>query len=205
MKQNIIYSHAVFYANISQIIGKEKWLENKQYVQDNISNIIDGYKDQTLKIDIVNSLLEDFIKEYDNSDAEYILDETDKKNVSDKIIVFYGKDRWNKFSENLKNEMQSEIEFNFQNQLQKRRFGGYHLPKLRLDEIIKQFLKDEFKVSIAQSDKLYHPSAIDTYQESSDGLLGSPFTASVRNPMAMRTLHYIRKLVNSLLKENKIC
>ncbi len=204
LEQNIIYSHAVFYANISQIIGKEKWLEKKQYVQDNISNIIDGYKDQTLKIDIVNSLLEDFIKEYDNSDAEYVLDETDKKSVSEKIIVFYGKDRWNKFSEDLKNEIQSEIEFNFQSQLQKRRFGGYHLSKPRLDEIIKQFLIDEFKVSSTQSDKLYHPSAIDIYQESNDGLLGSPFTASVRNPMAMRTLHYLRKLVNSLLKEKKI-
>ncbi len=204
LEQNIIYSHAVFYANIPQIIGKEKWQENKQYIQDNISNIIDGYKDQILKIDIVNSLLEDFIKEYDNSDAEYVLDETDKKNVTEKIIAFYGKDRCSKLGEALGYELQSEIEFNFQNQLRKRRFGGYHLVKPRLDEIIKQFLIDEFKVSSTQSDKLYHPSAIETYQESSDGLLGSPFTASVRNPMAMRTLHYLRKLVNSLLKEKKI-
>lgn len=204
LKQNIIYSHAVFYANIPQIIGKEKWIENKQYIQDNISNIIDGYKDETLKIDIINSLLEDFVKEYDNSDAEYILDEVDKKNVPKKIMAFYGKDRWNKFSLEFQNNIQAEIAFSFETQLQKRRFGGYHLSKPRLDELIKQFLIDEFKVSITQSDKLYHPSAIDTYQESSDGWLGSPFTASVRNPMAMRTLHYLRKLVNSLLKEKKI-
>ena len=204
LEQNIIYSHAVFYANIPQIIGKEKWLDNKQYVQDNISNIIDGYKDQTLKIDIVNSLLEDFVKEYDNSDAEYILDETDKNNVSGKIIVFYGRDRWSKFSQELQNHIQSEITFSFETQLRKRRFGGYHLPKPRLDEIIKQFLIDEFRISMDKSNKLYHPSAIETYQESNDGLLVSPFTASVRNPMAMRTLHYLRKLVNSLLKEKKI-
>jgi len=204
LEQNIIYSHAVFYANIPQVIGKEKWMENKQYIQDNISNIIDGYKDQTLKIDIVNSLLEDFIKEYDNSDAQYVLDETDKKNVSDKIIAFYGKDSFSKLGEALGYQLQSEIEFNFQTQLQKRRFGAYQLVKPRLDEIIKKFLIDEFKVSSTYSDKLYHPSAIDTYQESSDGLLGSPFTVSVRNPMAMRTLHYLRKLVNSLLKEKKI-
>ena len=204
LKQNIIYSHAVFYANIPQIIGKEKWQENEQYIQDNISNIIDSFKEKTLKIDIVNSLIEDFIKEYDNSDASYLLDETDKKNVAEKIIAFYGKDRWNKFSEALQNEMQLEIEFNFQSQLQKRRFGGYHLVKPRLDEIIKKFLIDEFKVSVLQPDKLYHPSAIETYQESTDGFLDSPFTASVRNPMAMRTLHYLRKLVNSLLKEKKI-
>ncbi|WPR71041.1 HNH endonuclease domain-containing protein [Flavobacterium sp. NG2] len=204
LRQNIIYSHAVFYANIPQIIGKEKWEENKGFIQDNISNIIDEYKDETLKIDIVNSLLEDFVKEYDNSDAEYILDETDKKNVFKKIISFYGKDRWNKFSEEFQNQIQSEIAFSFETQLQKRRFGGYHLPKPRLDEIIKQFLIDEFRVSMDKSNKLYHPSAIETYQESSDGLLGSPFTASVRNPMAMRTLHYLRKLVNSLLREKKI-
>lgn len=204
LEQNIIYSHAVFYANIPQIIGKEKWEEKKQYVQDNISNIIDCYKDETLKIDIVNSLLEDFVKDYDNSDAEYVLDETDKSNVSKKIFAFYGKDRWNKFSEESQNLIQSEIAFSFEKQLQKRRFGGYHLPKPRLDEIIKQFLIDEFRITIEKSNKLYHPSAIDTYQESNDGLLDSPFTASVRNPMAMRTLHYLRKLVNSLLKEKKI-
>ena len=204
LKQNIIYSHAVFYANIPQIIGKETWEENKQYIQDNISNIIDGYKDETLKIDIVNSLLEDFVKEYDNSDAEYVLDETDKKNVFNKILVFYGKDRWSKFNEDLQNQIQTEIAFSFEAQLQKRRFGGYHLPKPRLDEIIKQFLIDEFRISIDKSNQLYHPSAIETYPESKDGLLDSPFTASVRNPMAMRTLHYLRKLVNSLLKEKKI-
>ncbi len=204
LEQNIIYSHAVFYANIPQIIGKEKWEEKKQYVQDNISNIIDCYKDETLKIDIVNSLLEDFVKDYDNSDAEYVLDETDKSNVSKKIFAFYGKDRWNKFSEESQNLIQSEIAFSFEKQLQKRRFGGYHLPKPRLDEFIKQFLIDEFRITIEKSNKLYHPSAIDTYQESNDGLLDSPFTASVRNPMAMRTLHYLRKLVNSLLKEKKI-
>ena len=151
LEQNIIYSHAVFYANIPQIIGKEKWLDNKQYVQDNISNIIDGYKDQTLKIDIVNSLLEDFVKEYDNSDAEYILDETDKNNVSGKIIVFYGRDRWSKFSQELQNHIQSEITFSFETQLRKRRFGGYHLPKPRLDEIINSpYAKKHISNSIMQ-------------------------------------------------------
>ena len=107
-------------------------------------------------------------------------------------------------SDESKNELLNEIEITFQEQLQKRRVGGYYLPKPRVDEIIKKFLIQEYKVSKEQADKLYHPSAIDAYPQSQDNLLGLPFTNSIKNPMAMRTLFYLRKLVNTLLKENKI-
>ncbi len=204
LKENIIYSHAVFYANIDAVVGKEKWNENQQFIQDTIYDIIDGYKEKILRIDIVNELVGGFIKEYDNSHNEYILDETDRKNVSEKTVAFYGKEQWGKLDKAKQSEIKLEIAILFQKQLQKRRIGGYFLPKPRLDEDIKRFLIDEFKVSKVNVDKLYHPSAIDTYPASDDGLLDTPFTDSVRNPMAMRTLHNLRNLINSLIKENKI-
>ncbi|MBP3483217.1 MAG: CRISPR-associated protein Csn1 [Alistipes sp.] len=57
--------------------------------------------------------------------------------------------------------------------------------------------------------KLYHPSMIETYKDAepdANGILqlGSPFTSSIRNPMAMRALFRLRALVNRLLKEGKI-
>lgn len=60
-----------------------------------------------------------------------------------------------------------------------------------------------------RTEKLYHPSMIETYRDArpnSDGILqlGSPRTSSVRNPMAMRSLHRLRILVNTLLREEKI-
>ena len=204
LEEKIIYPYAVFFANVDAIIGKEKWNENKQFIQDTIIDIISNYKDDILKIDIVNGLVGDFIKEYDNSNYDYILDETDKKNVLEKIKVFYGKYLWDKISESEKDAIQSEIENTFQKQLQKRRVGGYFLSKPRIDEIIKDFLIQEFKVTKEQADKLYHPSAMDAYPQSQDGFLGLPFTNSIKNPMAMRTLFYLRKLVNTLLKEKKI-
>lgn len=204
LQENIIYSHAVFYANIDTVIGKEKWKENRQFIQDTLYDIIDGYKETILKVDIVNELVGGYIKEYDNSHSEYVLDETDRKNVLEKIIAFYGKERWEKLDNPNQSAIVLEIESLFQKQLQKRRIGGYFISKPRLDEVIKQFLIDEFKVGKIQVDKLYHPSAIDIYPASEDGLLGTPFTDSVRNPMAMRTLHNLRKLVNSLIEENKI-
>lgn len=204
LENKIIYPYAVFFANIDVIIGKEKWEASKEFIQDTIVDIISNYKMQTLKIDIVNGLVGDFIKEYDNSHFDYILDEIDKKNVSEKTKLFYSKYEWEKMSNESKTELLKEIETEFQQQLQKRRVGGYYLPKPRVDEIIKNFLIQEFKVSREQADKLYHPSAMDAYPQSQDNLLGLPFTNSIKNPMAMRTLFYLRKLVNSLLKEGKI-
>ncbi len=204
LENKIIYPYAVFFANIDTIIGIEKWEANKEFIQDTIVDIISNYKTQTLKIDIVNGLVGDFIKEYDNSHFDYLLDETDRKNVSDKTKIFYGKYEWEKMSDESKNQLLNEIEITFQEQLQKRRFGGYYIPKPRVDEIIKDFLIQEYKVSKELADKLYHPSAMDAYPQSQDNLLGLPFTNSIKNPMAMRTLFYLRKLVNSLLKEKKI-
>ena len=204
LEEKIIYPYAVFFANVDLIIGKEKWNDNKQFIQDTIVDIISNYKDDILKIDIVNGLVGDFIKEYDNSNYDYVLDETDKKDTLEKIKVFYGKYLWDKMSESEKEAIQNETESTFQKQLQKRRVGGYFLSKPRIDEIIKDFLIQEYKVSKEQADKLYHPSAMDAYPKSQDGFLGLPFTNSIKNPMAMRTLFYLRKLVNTLLKEKKI-
>ena len=92
------------------------------------------------------------IKEYDNSHFDYVLDEVDRNNVADKTKLFYGKYEWEKMSDESKNELLNEIEITFQEQLQKRRVGGYYLPKPRVDEIIKKFLIQEYKVSKEQAD-----------------------------------------------------
>ncbi|WP_445747333.1 type II CRISPR RNA-guided endonuclease Cas9 [Polaribacter sp.] len=204
LESTIIYPYAVFFANIDVIIGKDNWSDNREFIQDTIIDIISNYKTQILKIDIVNGLVGDFIDKYDNAHFDYVLDETDKKDVAEKTKLFYGKYEWNKMSVEFRNELLNEIENEFQQQLQKRRFGNYYLSKPRVDEIIKNFLIQEYKVSKEQADKLYHPSAMDAYPQSQDGFLGLPFTSSIKNPMAMRTLFYLRKLVNSLLKEGKI-
>jgi CRISPR-associated endonuclease Csn1 len=204
LKDRIIYPYAVFFANIDVILGVEKWNENKEFIQNTIKGIILGYQEKILKIEIINSLVGDFIKEYDNSNYDYLLDETDKKAVIEKIKIFYGKNPWEELSQNTKEALQREVAITFQEQLQKRRTGGYYLSKPRIDEIIKDFLIQDYKVSKEQADKLYHPSAMDAYPQSQDGFLGLPFTKSIKNPMAMRTLFYLRKLINTLIKEKKI-
>ena len=81
--------------------------------------------------------------------------------------------------------------------------------KRRIDEAVKDYLLDNFDLKPGATELLYHPSMIETYPDAKpnkDGvvLLGSPRTNAVKNPLAMRSLHEVRKVVNSLIKEGKI-
>lgn len=78
-----------------------------------------------------------------------------------------------------------------------------------LDYCIKDYLKNNFELKPNAAEVLYHPSMIETYPDAKknvDGIyqLGSPRTNAVRNPMAMRSLHQLRKVINELLKEGTI-
>jgi len=75
---------------------------------------------------------------------------------------------------------------------------------------IKEYLKEQYHVSDEKLQKLYHPSMMEMYPRvqhtNNHGVyqLGSPRIDSVRNPMAMRSMFRLRKLVNRLLEEGKI-
>ena len=79
-----------------------------------------------------------------------------------------------------------------------------------LEKLIKEYLKNQYHVSEEKLKKLYHPSKMDKYprvlRTNDHGVyqLGSPRIDSVRNPMAMRSIFRLRKLINRLLEEGKI-
>lgn len=79
-----------------------------------------------------------------------------------------------------------------------------------LEKLIKEYLKNQYHVSDDKLKKLYHPSKMDKYprvlRTNDHGVyqLGSPRIDSVRNPMAMRSIFRLRKLINRLLEEGKI-
>ncbi len=80
--------------------------------------------------------------------------------------------------------------------------GYYKIPHLL--DYIKKNLRDKLNISDKQLEKLYHPSQIDIYPKAKANkegkiLLQSPKTGSFKNPMAMRTLYELRKLVNYLI------
>ena len=74
---------------------------------------------------------------------------------------------------------------------------------------IKDYIKEQYHVSDESLKKLYHPSMMEVYprvrpNKKGEYRLGSPRIDSVRNPMAMRSMFRLRKLINRLLEEGKI-
>jgi len=130
LRQGMIYSEAVFFANIPTIISRELWERDKEAIMDEFARIIRN------------------------------------TNAADR-------------------RMQGTMDF-----------------------MIKDYLRNNYDLKPGAADTLYHPSMIETYPDAKmeDGVyqLGSPRTNAVRNPMAMRSLHQVRRLVNALLRNGII-
>lgn len=74
---------------------------------------------------------------------------------------------------------------------------------------LKNFLAEKYHIDHKTLNRLYHPSDLETYphvrpDEQGRMRLGSPRISSIRNPMAMRSLHRIRHVVNALLDKGMI-
>ena len=74
---------------------------------------------------------------------------------------------------------------------------------------LKNFLAEKYHIDHKTLNRLYHPSDLETYphvrpDEQDRMRLGSPRISSIRNPMAMRSLHRIRHVVNALLDKGMI-
>ena len=78
-----------------------------------------------------------------------------------------------------------------------------------MEQCVNDFLHEQYGVGELAMKKLYHPSMTEHYprvrpNDENIYQLASPRISSVRNPMAMRSLFRLRKVVNLLLKEQKI-
>ena len=88
----------------------------------------------------------------------------------------------------------------------------------RLDEKVLEFLQGKnedgeiFCSQPKQLKKLYHPSDIEVFKKkiikdkfgNEKLVLGSPLTSSIKNPMAMRALHQLRKVLNGLIVDGQV-
>lgn len=209
LRKGLIYSHAVFLANMENAIPKEIWQEeeNRRIIQQEILEIIQTQNEEKQVINAVNGL----IKTCRNNEWNWSEQaETNfKKDIVKSIISVFGKSRWDKYNnERQENLIESAFDL-FKNQIQKNRGKGEFVSTPTIDERVKEFITDHFELHNGALEKLYHPSAIEVYKQAERGTdgkkyLASPMVSSVKNPMAMRALHQLRKLVNELIKQEVI-
>lgn len=214
IKEGLLYSHAVFMANIEKVVDEHIWKDVKEraIIQNEISKIIKSDVFEREVLNIVNGLIKNSKTECENYAEE-------SKNIFktefDKAIakIF---------------EKNNDIEFNqpflydtylkYVEELKKFDKARSFLPVPRLDEKVIQFLLGNNKDGMVycsdknKTKKLYHPSDIEIFKKkiikdefgNEKKVLGSPLTSSIKNPMAMRALHQLRKVLNTLILEEQI-
>lgn len=207
LQQGLLYSHAVFMANIEKIVDENIWnnLEERLYIQNKIAEIIENNIFENNKLEIVNGLIKDCKLNscYYSLEAE----QSYKGDLVKKVnSVFKEIDN--------KEAIVNELFPVFIEQLKKYEYVSIK----RLDEKVLEFLRGEnedgeiYCSNPNKLNKLFHPSDIDVFKKkviedefgNKKVVLGSPLISSIKNPMAMRALHQLRKVLNALIIEGLV-
>lgn len=210
VKEGLLYSHAVFMANIESIVDKKIWNDQTQrkYIQDSIAKIIETNTYDNGLLEVINGLMKEYKKDsvYYSKEAETSF----KNDLQKKLNSFY---KYHKIEDN-QDQILNDLLPVFIEQIKKQEF----ITIKRLDEKVLEFLSGEnedgeiFCTDQKQLKKLYHPSDIEVFKKKivkdANGneqlVLGSPLTSSIKNPMAMRALHQLRKVLNTLILEEQV-
>lgn len=212
LKAGLLYSHAVFMANLENIVDEKIWMDPKQqlFIQEEISKIIENHTVENTKYEIVNGLIKTCKAEKHFFSKE--ASEEYKKELNLKMKSFFK--TYSIEEESEQKEIFEELFTLFNEQFKKIEY----IKIKRLEEKVKDFLAGKnadgqvFCNEPNRLKKMYHPSDIDTFKkvivkdanENEHVVLGSPLTQSIKNPMAMRALHQLRKVLNTLIFDGEI-
>jgi len=210
MEKGMIYSHAVFMANLPTVLKKREldWSAEEAVLANEIKSILETHAMDTNCAKAVNAVLEDLKaagRNPTNMKATPATWSRLRSDVEEAMMFQTGRWHWERMPLEERNR---RIEQSLEDICRLYRTDGYaEIPTL--EQRIKSLLQNRYGATEKELNKLYHPSAIETYppaQLGEDGhwKLGSPRIPSIKNPVFMRTMTRLRHLINSLLKEGLI-
>ncbi|MBN2634625.1 MAG: hypothetical protein JXR61_00040 [Prolixibacteraceae bacterium] len=209
LKSGFRLDQAIIFANIPTILGLDKNDELPDDIYEDILDIFNSYGDEKMRNTILNDCISIFRNDFKNAHSNYQIDAIDKKIIENQTIKKFGEKTWSEFSEEEQKKFLIELENNFENQLRQGGFGGQFIKTDSIKQKVKDYLANTLGIATHLTDKVYHPSAIELYEKveyNNEGLrlLGSPIVDSIKNPLFMRAMCELRKVVNELLKNDII-
>lgn len=209
---------AILLAKIPEIIGLDKWERNDNNVRDIITEynarLKEDYNYERILCNITNTLIanykalrEDHIFAY--KDVQYQLQESDFDDANNAIIDYYGEETWSQMSADEQEPIIAEVRKRYQ------AFFATSKREFCKNKPLSDFFADFIAARLPNFNhellkKLYHPSMAEFPMETKgkkaphDYKLGSPKLGGIKNPVALRTLHVLRKKVNAMLDANMI-
>lgn len=220
LREGMIYSKAVALAKIPDILGRECWKEHRDDIMARIDIIATENDYDRCVLGITNTLISNYkSRTIDNQQAyhntAYKLDSSDKKDVRNCIIDTLSTRRWNNMTHKEQENLQHDVEDLYQQFFSSTKREYYTIPR-QSDKLKESLIKQFPEILSKKWDKLYHHSMIDIFpsqkcQNKNTGdrvmnikQLGTPDIGSIKNPVALRTLHVLRKCINQLLLSGMI-
>ena len=208
LQEGLIYTEAVLLAKVPELIGTKLFKEIKKLLINQIKQEIESNRREKEIIIITNNLISkykslDYKDQFAYKNTEYRLDKSDYEYIEKAAKEHFGKNKWQKMLEDEKQIKLNKVTEKYQDFFATDS-RSYLKPPHLLDQI-KTFLKDNFEIEEKNIEKLYHPSQIAIYPKTVDQiLLKGPQTAAFKNPMAYKTLHHLRRVINHLIEIGKI-
>lgn len=207
LQQGFLYSHAVYLANIDKVMNlKNLTIDDINNFSEIINDVIIEDKRERIKYEIINGL----ITQYFENKETFIFNKLEV--IQQKIIDTYGQKTWERFGlqlqMNIENEIIKDIEL-FINAF-KGKPETHFLKTARLHDKIFKHLQDTYGIPQENIKYLWHPSEQETYPnapiKNDKKLLGSPepISKGFKNPMALKTMHQLKHLINYFIENDKI-
>lgn len=216
LKKGFKYSHAVYLANMHKVLGVQK-LDDAlaTHLAETFTNIEKKVEHRRKVNEIIGSLIADHQAAAHRwgMDEGYQLDDDDLNDVENKAVAVMGEKTWEELKVEEKEAIQQSVAIAYQAYLQQR--INTPLAKIitnreRLHDAIFKHLQETYNLPEDVRKHIWHPSEQETYARAKDvngfKLLGDPqpISRGFKNPMALKTLHQLKKLVNYLLRTGKI-
>lgn len=214
LRQGFIYSEAIYLANLHKVIGATSISQNiVNHFSEEVKRIIKQNSLEKKLIQATNELINDQLNGENRfgMDSNYQLDDDDQKDIELKLVETFGRYSWENFTEEVKEFATTTVSNKYLAFLQKRIHAKNVFEKTeRLHNKIFNWIKDTYNVPDSNIQYLWHPSEQETYLpaivKNGKQYLGTPepISKGFKNPMALKTLHKLKKLINYLIVVGKI-
>lgn len=204
LEEGELYSHAVFLANISNVLGRK--------LNDNeIGTITNGIKEaliQHSREKSVNGIVNNYIEKFKN-DNQSLGNNTNsiwihQKGIKSEIGSWFSEIELNEMNDEETNQLENDCWVKFTDAVTDKLSKNIEfITSQTIPSFIKEFIEESFPNDTIRIEKLYHPSAIETYPKA-DKELGNPEISSIKNPVFNRAMYQIRRLVNTLIAEGMV-
>jgi CRISPR-associated endonuclease Csn1 len=204
LKDGMLYSHAVFTANIEKVLGRKATEKEIKTIAVSIKEALSLHEKEKK----VNAVVNNYIEKYKTGENG-IGDEPNsqwahKNGISDEIISWFSTAELYAMTEEEQADLEQQCWDKFIEQVtNKRPQNVEYLSTKTITDFIKEDLNDKFPDETIDISKLYHPSAMEVYPKA-EKRMGNPEISSIKNPVFNKAMHQIKHLVNKLIEEELV-